>query len=137
MQAYFELRAWPDVPPALAGLKKRGLRLAFLSNMTPKMLASNIKSAKLDGIFDQVLSTDPIRTYKPDPRAYQMAIDALGLKREEILFVPFAGWDAAGAKWFGYRTFWVNRLGLPPEELGVAVDASASSLSDIEKFLNV
>jgi 2-haloacid dehalogenase len=34
-----------------------------------------------------------------------MEIDAFTLKREEILFAAFAGWDAAGAKWFGYPTF--------------------------------
>jgi 2-haloacid dehalogenase len=32
-----------------------------------------------------------------DPRAHPMAIDALKLPREQILLVPFAGWDAAGA----------------------------------------
>jgi hypothetical protein len=32
-----------------------------------------------------------------------MAIDAFGPKREDILFVPFAGWDTTGAKWFGYQ----------------------------------
>jgi len=87
------------------------IQLAFLSNFTPKMLDAAITSAGLDGLFEHVLSTDQVKTYKPDPRAYQLAIDALRLPLEEILFVPFAGWDAAGAKWFGYRTF----LGQSPE----------------------
>lgn len=64
-----------------------------------------------------------------------MAIDTLKLKREEILFVPFAGWDAAGAKWFGYPTFWVNRLGSPMEELGVAPDAAGKDLNALLKFV--
>jgi FMN phosphatase YigB (HAD superfamily) len=82
------------------------------------MLEANIKRARLDGFFDHVLSTDQARTYKPDPRAYQLGIDALKLTREEILFAAFAGWDAAGAKLFGFPTFWVNRQKLPPEERG-------------------
>jgi len=64
-----------------------------------------------------------------------MAIDAFNLKREEILFVPFAGWDAAGAKSFGYTTFWVNRLNLPVEKLGVAPDAIGQNLTDLVGFV--
>jgi 2-haloacid dehalogenase len=53
--------------------------------MTPDMLDSAIKSSGLEGIFEPSLSTDRVRVYKPDPRAYQMGIDAFTLKREEIL----------------------------------------------------
>ena len=135
MQAYLGLKTWPDVPSALRSLKEVGLRLAFLSNMTEKMLEAGIKNAGLDGVFEHVLSTDRIRAYKPDPRAYQMAIDAFQLLREEILFAAFAGWDAAGAKWFGYPTFWVNRLNLPGEALGVAPDAMGRDLTDVVRFV--
>ena len=38
MQAYKQLKAWPDVRPTLSALKAAGLRLAFLSNMTAAML---------------------------------------------------------------------------------------------------
>jgi 2-haloacid dehalogenase len=131
MGAYLELKAWPDVLPALRSLKDVGLRLVFLSNFTPRMLEASIKSAGLEGMFEHTLSTDQVKTYKPDPRAYQLGLDALRLTREEIVFVPFAGWDAAGAKWFGYPTFWVNRLRLPVEELGVAPDASGENLADL------
>ena len=135
MQAYLELKAWPDVPSALSALKEAGIRLAFLSNMTTKMLDAGIKNAGLDGVFEHVLSTDQIRTYKPDPRAYHLAIDAFQLKREEILFAAFAGWDAAGAKWFGYPTFWVKRLSVPAEELGVTPDAVGRDLPDLVGFV--
>jgi 2-haloacid dehalogenase len=137
MQAYLELTAWPEVPSTLHSLQEAGLRLALLSNMTVKMLEAGIQNARLGGIFEHVLSTDQIRAYKPDPRAYQMAIDAFKLKRDEILFAAFVGWDAAGAKWFGYSTFWVNRLNLPPEELGVRPDATGQDLADLMSFVKV
>ena len=135
MDAYLELKAWPDALPALRSLKSDGIRLAFLSNATSKILDAGIKNSGLDGLFEHVLSTDKIKSYKPDPRAYQMAIDAFNLKREEILFVPFAGWDAAGAKSFGYTTFWVNRLNLPAEKLGVVPDAVGQNLTDLLAFV--
>ena len=135
MDAYLQLEAWPDAPQVLRSLKNAGMRLAFLSNATPKILDAGIKNSGLDGVFEQVLSTDKIKTYKPDPRAYQMAIEAFNLKREEILFVPFAGWDAAGAKAFGYTTFWVDRLNLPAERLGAVPDAVGRNLVDLQRWL--
>jgi 2-haloacid dehalogenase len=82
-----------------------------------------------------VLSTDQVATYKPDPRAYRLGPDTLRLTREEILFVAFAGWDAAGAKLFGYPTYWVNRQHLPAEEIDVRPDGSDGTLTDLVAFL--
>ncbi len=135
MGAFLQLNAWPDVPEALKTLKAAGVRLAFLSNMTAEMLQANMRNAKLEPFFDHVISTDRARTYKPDPRAYQLGVDVLQLKREEIAFAAFAGWDVAGAKWFGYPTFWVNRAGFPVEELGVTADGVGTDLRQLVTFV--
>ena len=99
------------------------------------MLSTLTKRAGIAELFDPHLSTDTVRAYKPDPRAYGMGPDAFGVRREQIAFCAFGGWDAAGAKAFGYPTFWVNRLGLPVEALDTAADAQGPSLSDLQKFL--
>lgn len=135
MNAYLELTTWPDVVQALTSLKNSGFRLAFLSNFTLHMLEANIASAGLVGLFDHVLSTDQAKTYKPDPRAYQVGTKSLRLKPHEILFVAFAGWDAAGAKLFGYPVFWVNRQKLPAENLGATADCTGNSLMQLVRFL--
>ncbi|HSP14296.1 MAG TPA: haloacid dehalogenase type II [Thermoanaerobaculia bacterium] len=135
MAAYADLKVWPDAPRAIHTLRDAGLRLVFLSNMTRAMLERGLTSSNLDKTFDGILSTDAIRSYKPDPKAYRMAVDALRLKREEILFVAFAGWDVAGAKWFGYPTFWVNRAGSPLEELGAVPDGSGRDLNALVEFV--
>jgi 2-haloacid dehalogenase len=137
MNAWLRLKCWPDVPDALRTLKSRGLRLAFLSNLTPKMLDSGIRNSGLEGMFDAVLSTDRVRSYKPDPRAYRMALESLHLRPQEITFVAFAGWDAAGARTFGYDTFWVNRQNQPAEELGAAADGAGSTMADLVTHLTV
>jgi 2-haloacid dehalogenase len=136
MNAYLSLKAWPDVLPALQSLKASGVRLGFLSNFTPRMLDADIRGSGLEGIFEQVLSTDKVSTYKPDPRAYQMGVDAFALPREEMLFVAFAGWDAAGARSFGYPTFWANRSGQLPEELSATPDGEGKSLADLLTFID-
>jgi 2-haloacid dehalogenase len=135
MQSYLGLKAWPDVALALRQLKAAGIRMAFLTNLTNAMLDAVVRNSGLEGFFENHLSTDKVRTFKPDPRAYQMGVDAFGLRKEEIAFAAFAGWDAAGAKWFGYPTFWVNRLNLPVEELGVAPDGMGSGMGELVKFV--
>jgi 2-haloacid dehalogenase len=135
MQGWLELRAWPDVAPALAELKRSGKRLALLSNATPEILNAGLKNAGIEAAFDHVISTGRARSFKPDPNAYRLGTDALELGKGEILFVAFAGWDVAGAKWFGYPTFWNNRQGAAAEGLGVEPDGAGASLADVVKFL--
>jgi 2-haloacid dehalogenase len=135
MQSYLELKAWPDAAEALNGLKSMGLQMAFLSNFTVAMLDRAVKNSGLDGIFCDHLSTDQVTAYKPDPRAYAMATNSFGLRREEIAFAAFGGWDAVGAKWFGYPTFWVNRAHSAAEELAVVPDGAGADLHDLEAFV--
>jgi 2-haloacid dehalogenase len=134
MHATLAMPAYPDVLAGLTRLRDAGFRLVFLSNLTEQMLAANIAGAGLGGYFETLLSTDRVRAFKPDPRAYQMGIDALGLGKAEILFAAFGGWDAAGAKSFGYRTFWANRRNLPLEQLGVRPDAVGATVEDLAAF---
>jgi 2-haloacid dehalogenase len=135
MQGYLTLQTWPDVPAALAELRRSGRRLALLSNATAQILSAGIKNSRLEGAFHDVISTDRIRSFKPDRRAYQLGPDVLGLPKEEILFVASAGWDAAGAGWFGYPTFWNNRQNATAEHLGVTPDGAGATLVELLSFL--
>lgn len=135
LQSLLDLRPWPDAVPAIQSLQAAGIRMAFLSNFTAAMLDALVHNAGLVEVFEPHLSTDRVRAYKPDPRAYQMGVEAFRLPREEIAFAAFGGWDAAGAKAFGYPTFWVNRMQLPVEQLGIAPDAIGTTLHDLEKFV--
>jgi 2-haloacid dehalogenase len=135
MDGYLNLKSWPDVAPALRLLKMEGIRMIILSNFTSHMLSSCVACSGLGDIFEGLLSTDQVKAFKPDPRAYEMGIKAFNLNREEILFVAYGGWDAAGAKTFGYPTYWVNRLNLPPEELGVMPDGVATDLKGLAHFI--
>lgn len=116
------------VPPICSG-RANGAGVSLSSD------CAAIENSGLENVFGHVLSTDSIKTYKPDPRAYRMAIDAFRLRKNEILFVAFAGWDAAGAKAFGYPTFWTKRLNSPFERLGVIPDAVGKSLNDLVDFV--
>ena len=64
-----------------------------------------------------------------------MGLKAFRARREEVVFCAAAGWDAAGARWFGYPTFWVNRAHQPVEELGVRPDGEGAGLADLVRFV--
>jgi 2-haloacid dehalogenase len=135
MRCFSELHAWPDAAAALGTLHNSGIRLVLLSNLTLAMLNTAASNSGLQSLFEPHLSTDGVRAYKPDPRAYSMAVDALKLRRNEIVFAAFAGWDAAGAKAFGFTTFWVNRMNSPVEELGSRPDGIGTNLNDLVRFV--
>lgn len=135
MSAYVNLQVWPDTHDVLPRIRNMGVSLGILSNMTARALESGLTRAHLRTLFSHVLSTDRIRSYKPARKAYQLGVDALGLERDEVLFVGFAGWDVAGAAWFGYPTYWLNRLDAVPEELGVFPLGVGSDLRSLLSFL--
>lgn len=115
--AFTELPPWPDSAAVLRELRGRGLRLAPLANFAPAMIDALLRHGGLHDLFDDQISTDAARSYKPDPRAYALAEARFGLPRRDIAFAAFGGWDAAGGAWFGFPTFWVNRLGVAVEAL--------------------
>lgn len=135
MSQYACLTAFPENLGALKALKKLDLPLGILSNGTPRMLDIAIKSAGMAGLFDPVLSVEAVGQYKTAPAAYQLGPNALGLPAKQILFVSSNGWDAAGATWFGYTTYWINRGGQPAEHLDVQPTATGRLLTDVVEFV--
>jgi 2-haloacid dehalogenase len=135
MNAYLSLKPWPDSIEALRKLKAAGLRLITLANFSPKMLRANAERAGITDLFEVLLSTEANATFKPDPNAYELGMKTLNLKKEDIVFAAFGGWDAYGAKSFGYTTYWVNRFNLPAEELGLKADATSTDIQGLLDFV--
>ena len=123
MNVYLQLDAYPEVRETLRHLKERGLKLAILSNGSPKMLASAVDNAGLADLLDAVLSVEEVGTFKPDPAVYQLGVDRLGLPAGEMCFLSSNTWDAFAAKAFGYQVVWCNRFGQPRERIPETPDA--------------
>ena len=51
------------------------------------------------------------------------------------LFVSSNGWDAIGAKAFGFASFWINRTGAPVDRHGPAPDRVLTTLGDLPPLL--
>ncbi|MFZ1813254.1 MAG: haloacid dehalogenase type II [Rhizobiaceae bacterium] len=123
LNAYRTLDCYAEVPQVLGDLRKRGARLAILSNGSPDMLESAVQSAGLSDLFDNVFSVDEVGVFKTDRRTYAMVTQAYGIGAEAVSFQSSNRWDVAGAAAFGFQCRWINRTGqadeysdLPPVE---------------------
>ncbi|HUL41604.1 MAG TPA: haloacid dehalogenase type II [Burkholderiales bacterium] len=132
MQAYLHLEPYPEVREALAALSH--LKLAILSNGSPKMLKALVKNNGLTRTFDKVISVDELKIFKPDPKVYALAPKKLKVRKSEIGFVSSNFWDICGASSFGLRTFWVNRAGKSADELGYSPQATVTKLTELERI---
>ena len=134
MACYDRLDPFPENRGVLEALRAGGVRAGLLSNGDPDMLAAVVGHADFADLLDPVLSVEGTGRFKTDPATYALGTDALQLPAAEVLFVSSNCWDAIGATWFGYTTLWVNRFGLPLDELGAAPTRTGTSLADVLSF---
>jgi 2-haloacid dehalogenase len=131
--AWHRLPAWPKVPEALARLKRR-FRIAPVSNGNISLM---VDLARLNGFpWDAILGAEIAGDYKPKPRVYLAAAEALDLRPEHCMMVAAHSYDLAAAAALGLRTGHVAR----PNENGpgqgesapsVPVDVAAGDLADL------
>jgi len=119
LDAYLTLDVYPEARQVLESLKTAGFSTAILSNGSTEMLESAVSAAKLNAMLDHVLSVDAVRIFKPRIEVYDLAIKALSVKPNEIVFVSSNRWDVAGAANAGFKPLWVNRAGSPGEYPGL------------------
>jgi 2-haloacid dehalogenase len=122
MEKYLHLDLYDDARQALADLKD--YRLAILSNGSTDMLTALVRNSGLDGILDATISIDSKRIFKPSPEAYALVETHLGIMPAEAVFVSSNAWDAIGAKSFGFKTAWIER---------VTVQAMAEAVRNVDR----
>jgi 2-haloacid dehalogenase len=106
--AYNNLTPYPEAKAALESLS--GYRLAILSNGSPDMLRALVCKSGLDRWISATISVDAKRVFKPDPRAYELVEETLGVAPGRVLFVSSNGFDISGAKRFGFQVARIERV---------------------------
>ena len=135
MELYLGLEPFPEVPEVLRVLRAGGFRTAILSNGSPAILDALVSRAGLVGAFDAVLSVDAVGVFKTHPKAYQYALDSLGLPANAIAFQSSNAWDAFAASDFGMRVVWCNRYGQRRERLPGKPDFEIRTLAELPGLL--
>ena len=131
MQQYAHLTAFPENLKVLQEIKAMGLTTAILSNGSMDMLLSAVNSAGMGDVLDHIISVDAVRLFKTSPESYALVQQSIPVRQEEVLFVSSNAWDALGATWFGFKTHWVNRQGLPFEALSSQPHYSGPDLRSV------
>jgi 2-haloacid dehalogenase len=128
-EAWLDLRPYPDAVETLRAIAPAPR--VILSNGTHGMLDPLLERSGVGAHVDSVISVDEAGVYKPSPRVYALAVERLQLAPDRIGFVSANGWDAVGAKAFGFTVWWINRAGVPIDRHGPAPDSVIRELSEV------
>ncbi len=137
MNLYLRLDAYDEVKSTLETLKTNGLQTAILSNGSPRMLEAAVQSAGLAQVLDANLSVEEVGIYKPDARVYQLTLDRLGVKKQEVCFLSSNGWDAKAAAHFGFQVAWINRFNREVERLPGDLATVIHRLDELPPLLGI
>jgi 2-haloacid dehalogenase len=118
---YVHLDLYPDARQTLDALK--GRKLAILSNGSTDMLDALVRNTGLDAVLDATISIDSEKIFKPSPQAYKLIETTIGVAPTDVLFVSSNPWDACGAKSFGLKVAWIERV--TPQDMASALEKSA------------
>ena len=119
--------AFPDSSAALADLAAR-FRLGVITNCDDDLFATSER--RLGVRFDEVVTAQQARRYKPNPRGFELMFERLGLPTSRILHVAQSLFhDHVPAKRLGLATVWVNRRA---GRSGAGATPPATAVPDLE-----
>ncbi len=134
IEADLILPPYPEVPAALARLAaKRDLYVLTMASAW--MVEASQKNSGVDKYFKKVISAEPHGAYKPATAAYDLGVREIGLPREQIGFISSNSFDVMGGAHYGFPTFWLNRTGVPLDELGPQPDLVVKDLAELATVL--
>ena len=133
--AYLCLSPFDDVPAGLRRLKDAGIPLGILSNGSRHSIGQVVTHSQLDWAFDQLISVEEVRVFKPDGRVYRLAEERMHRPRADILFVSSNAWDASGAAHAGFPVCWINRQHNAFDELGATPRHTVADLTAMADWL--
>ena len=104
---------FPEVPAALSEARRRGWRLAILSNSDRELIAASQRQIGVP--FDIAIVAEDVRSYKPAHAHWERFFEVTTAKRDCHVHVAASLFhDIAPATELGLTTLWINRLGEEP-----------------------
>jgi HAD superfamily hydrolase (TIGR01549 family) len=100
---------FPDVRDFLKQMQKKGVALVLVSGSTEEERWELLKSMKIDGFFSRVFAANTLGCQKRDPTFYQVVIQELGIRAEEVAIIGDDAEDDLSAKRLGIQTFYLQR----------------------------
>ena len=132
LRRWSELRPWPEAAGVLRDLS-RSVRIGVVTNCSEALGAA--AAARVGVPFSVLVTAERAGFYKPDPRAYRLALAEMGTPPQRTLFVAGSPGDVGGASAVGMDVYWHNRRRLPPLP-GPAAQAERRSLRPLARFVH-
>lgn len=126
-----KLRAYPEVAQSLQRLRDAGFRLATLTNSTASTAEAQLTYAGLRDHFEQVISADEIRRFKPAPEVYHLAASRMDVEPGQVRLVAAHDWDITGALRAGCAAAFVARPGQVMNPFGPQPDVKGADLGAV------
>lgn len=126
-----QLEPHTDVRASLERLRNAGFRLATLTNSPYRILQQQLTFANLIDLFEQTISVDEVRLFKPHPKVYQMAAGKLGIQPNQMRLVAAHNWDTTGAIRAGCKAAFVARPGMVLGDLDEQPDIIAPTMDEV------
>jgi 2-haloacid dehalogenase len=137
IEEYLSLRAYPDVATGLSLLRAQGHKLVAFSNGTEVTVDALLEKAGIRSYFDDIISVDDIRTFKPHPAVYAYLARRLERSVDETWLISSNSWDVIGAKSAGLSAGWIKRM---PDQVfdpwGIEPDVVVNDLEELSKWLD-
>jgi putative hydrolase of the HAD superfamily len=108
--SYFtRIKLYPYVRETLDKLRRRGFKLALLSDFPPE---GKLKALGLEDVWDLVLCSELTGALKPDPLSFKRLAQGLDLEASRILYVGNSlSYDIRGAMNAGFQTALIRPWG--------------------------
>ena len=109
MQKYRVLPAFHDVKESLVKLQSANYRMFAFSNGFGDDVKNLLINAEIDKYFEDVVSVDDIKTFKPNPDVYVHFLSKTGSTAAESWLISGNPFDVIGAGSVGINSAWIRR----------------------------
>lgn len=115
---------------------RRNMKTAIITNGTTQRQKEKIKNSGLDRYFETILISEEVGHRKPDKIIFDIAVDELDIKAEEVLFIgDNLVWDVKGSQEAGMNGVWFNPLGVS-NDTDIMPDYEIRTLKNILELIN-
>ncbi len=132
LATYRRLPAFPDVAPALDRLASTGRRVVAFTNGPVAAADELLAGAGVRDHLADVVSTEEIRSFKPDPAVYHHLLERVATVADRVVLVSSNSFDVLGAKHAGLQAAWVRRsVTAVLDPWGVEPDLTVTDLGEL------
>ena len=133
---YADCKAYPDVNETMIKVKQTGLKTGLVSTGYEEDIHAILEKASLQReLFEIIVGANTIGKEKPHPDVFRYALENLGVKSQEALFIgDLVDADYKGAENVGIKALLIRRRRVKTDEIREL--RTITSLQEIFAYMN-